>query len=173
MRLRTASSLLLGLVVMGVACGSDDDSSASGSASEMMPAASKCEAEGTVDTAFDSEAVIDLGEWFVRAPNASLTKGTVKVIANNSGGDTHELVIVRGVSPDELTVVDGKVDEDVLPAGAFIGEIESFDARSSCDAVFELDAGSYSLFCNIVETEDDGSIESHFEEGMVTVVEVS
>lgn len=71
------------------------------------------------------------------------------ITAGNIGGDdAHELVIVRGDDPDSLPVADGKVAEDELPDGDYI------------------------FFCNLVEEESDGTIESHFEEGMRTVVTV-
>ena len=63
------------------------------------------------------------------------------------------------------------MQEDELEEGAFIGEIEAFPAGETCEGTFELpEAGDYILFCNIVETLEDGSVESHFEEGMVTTV---
>ncbi|MDG2112525.1 MAG: hypothetical protein P8N02_07935 [Actinomycetota bacterium] len=65
------------------------------------------------------------------------------------------------------------VDEAAFPEGAFIGEIEEFAAGASCDGTFALEAGNYVFFCNITETEPDGTLESHFEEGMFTVVTLS
>jgi hypothetical protein len=85
----------------------------------------------------------------------------------------HELVVVAAGSADELTVVDGQVDEEALPEGAFVGEVEGFPSGETCDGTFDLAAGDYVLFCNIVETEADGTIESHYEEGMVTEFSVA
>ncbi|MGB8361240.1 MAG: hypothetical protein WCE80_07570, partial [Acidimicrobiia bacterium] len=67
----------------------------------------------------------------------------------------------------------GKVIEDDLPEGSFIGEVEEFEAGTTESATFDLGEGTYTLFCNISEEEDDGSIESHFQQGMVTTIEVT
>lgn len=93
----------------------------------------------------------------------------MKVEATNEGEHPHELVIVRGANAD-LPVVDGVVDEASVPEGDFIGEIEPFTGE--CAGTFELTAGTYSLFCAIVEEEEDGTVENHYELGMVTEVDV-
>lgn len=115
---------------------------------------------------------VSLFEWGVDPSTSSVSAGDVTFNATNDGGEPHELVIVKDVAPGDLTVVDGKVDEDGLPAGAFIGEIEEFEAGTSESATFDLEAGTYTIFCNITE-EEDGEIESHFENGMVTTIEVT
>ena len=103
-----------------------------------------------------------------------MSAGEVTFNASNEGAEPHELVIVRADSADSLPVDEnGKVDEDALPAGAFIGEIEEFAAGGSESATFDLTAGTYILFCNIVEEESDGTFESHFQEGMVTTFTVN
>jgi hypothetical protein len=95
--------------------------------------------------------------------------GTVTFEARNTGQDAHELVVVRAADPASLPVAaDGTVDEEKLPEGAFVGEIEAFGAGQSCTGTFELPAGSYALFCNLLETEADGSKENHYANGMRT-----
>ena len=42
----------------------------------------------------------------------------------------------------------------------------------TCEGTFELTAGDYVLFCALVE-EEGGTLESHYEEGMVTTFTVS
>ena len=61
---------------------------------------------------------------------------------------------------------DGGLDEDKLPEGGLIGEIEPFAGGKLCKGAFNLAAGKYVLLCNIVETEPNGEKESHFKEGM-------
>ena len=89
--------------------------------------------------------------------------------ADNQGGEDHEMVVVRADDPADLpTDADGAVDEEQIAEDDFIGEIEEFPSSEQETATFEMDAGTYVLFCNITETEDDGEVESHFAEGMVT-----
>ena len=98
---------------------------------------------------------------------ADVPAGTVTFEARNTGEDAHELVVVRAADPASLPLAaDGTVDEDKLPEGAFVGEIEAFPAKQTCPGTFELAAGSYALFCNILETEADGAKENHYANGM-------
>jgi len=124
---------------------------------------------GGTDAEDDGEAHVTLDEWSVEVKEADLAAGNVKVEATNAGEDAHELVIVRGATAD-LPIVDGVVDEEGLAEGDFIGEIEPFTGE--CEGTFELTAGTYTLFCAIVEEEEDGTVENHYELGMVTEVEV-
>jgi hypothetical protein len=152
-----AVQLLGGLCVVGLAltaCGSDDDSNGG-------------------DAAAGNEITVSLSEWAVDAP-ATADAGSVTITANNDGGERHELVIVRADSTDGFQLDDtGKVDEAGFAEGDFIGEIEEFDGGTSETATFDLEPGTYVLFCNIVEEEDDGTFESHYLEGMVTTISVS
>jgi uncharacterized cupredoxin-like copper-binding protein len=120
-----------------------------------------------------SDADVSLYEWGVDAPS-SVSAGEVTFAATNDGGETHEMVIVRGVAPEDLPVDEnGAVIEDDLPEGAFVDEIEDLEAGDTQSLTVDLEAGTYTIFCNITEEEDDGSIESHLANGMVTTVEVT
>jgi len=166
-------------------CGDDDGAavrdlggdSGSGSSPESGSASSpatpgECVTVGTSDAPVTNGIGVDLGEWFVDPVPGATQPGVIDVVASNVGAEDHELVIVKADSPADLTVVDGAVQEDDLPDGAFIGEIEAFPGGEECSGAFELEAADYVLFCNIVETEADGTIESHYEEGMVTTFTV-
>ena len=158
--------LLLALVLAVVAvpaCGGDDGSE------ESAAEGAACEPVGDGG---GTEVVVTLDEFSVAAEPASVAAGAVTFDVRNDGEEPHELVVVRAASTSELTVVEGRVDEDALPAGAFIGEVEAFAAGETCEGTFDLAAGTYVLFCNIAETED-GHLESHFEEGMATTFEVT
>ena len=116
---------------------------------------------------------VSLFEWGVDPSTASVAAGEITFAATNDGGEPHELVIVRDVAPDALPVdEDGRVIEDDLPEGAFIGEIEEFEAGTTESATFDLEAGTYTIFCNIIE-EDGDEMESHFANGMVNTIEVT
>ena len=83
-------------------------------------------------------------------------------------------VVVKGDNAEGLPKdADGGLDEDKLPEGALIGEIEEFAPAQVCSAVFNMPAGKYVLLCNITETEPTGEKESHFKEGMHTSLVVS
>lgn len=167
-RMRGTIAAALGMtVVLGLAgCGDDSSDSAA-------PEAEDCVVVDGTEGGGTPAITVGLSEWSVSPTPAQVTKGTVTVEAENNGQEVHELVIARA-PVDQLKVVDGAVDEAQLPPGAFIGEIEGFPSATSCTATFQLaEPGTYSFFCNIVETEPDGTKESHFEEGMVTSVTVS
>jgi len=116
---------------------------------------------------------VSLYEWSVEPSATSVSAGDVTFNATNDGGEAHELVIVKGVAPGDLPVdADGKVIEDDLPDGSFIGEIEEFEAGTTESATFDLEAGTYTIFCNITE-DDNGEVESHFKNGMVATIEVT
>lgn len=118
-------------------------------------------------------ATYELTEWSVEGPS-SLDGGTVEITADNVGGELHELVVVRADSIDDWDIDEtGKVLEDQFSDDNLLGEIEEFEAGTAETATFDLTPGTYILFCNIVEQEEDGEWESHFLEGMWTTVEVT
>jgi len=180
-----ASGLALVLVLAG--CGSDDGAgvrnvdgtgaasasgtgSGSGTASASAPAA--CEPVGDAG-ASDATVAVELKEWAVLPAQASAPAGDITFATRNTGADAHELVVVRADDPATLPLAaDGTVDEAKLPEGAFIGEIEAYPAKQTCAGTFRLTAGSYVLFCNILETEADGRKENHYANGMRTRFEV-
>jgi hypothetical protein len=195
--MRTRRSRLAGagvalLLVLAAGCGSDDgagvrtvDSGAQsasgagsgsaaggGSGSGTASAAVACKPVGDAATA-DAKVAVELSEWSVAPKQASVQAGTITFEAANVGADAHELVVVRADNPATLPQSsDGIVDEARLPAGALIGEIEAFPAKQSCQGTFTLAAGRYALFCNILETEADGTKENHYANGMRTGFEV-
>lgn len=116
---------------------------------------------------------VSLSEWTVLPDVREVAAGDVSFTADNEGTEPHELVIVRAVSLADLPLGDdGAVDEAGIAEEDFIGEIEEFAAGESRDGTFTLDAGTYALFCNIVET-DEGEVESHYQLGMATTLTVT
>ncbi|MEA2931817.1 MAG: hypothetical protein QOI56_602 [Actinomycetota bacterium] len=167
-RLLAAMAVATGLVL--TACsgggGGGDGKAAAGDATT-------CHADGGIDSASTTPTpmTVDLEEWTVSPAPLAVAAGPVRVTARNRGTEKHEVVVVRAPI-DRLPVADGAVDEEGLPAGALVGEIEAFDAGGTCTTTFDLSPGTYSFFCNVVETEADGTRESHFEKGMVSAVTV-
>lgn len=136
---RTSSLLLTAVALVATSCGDDEG--------------------GTVE--------VTLQEFAVGAQPATIGAGEVTFEATNTGpDDLHELVIVRtDLGAISLpTNPDGSVDEEGEGI-ELIGEIEEFPVGETESATFDLEAGSYVLFCNIVEQED-GETESHYQEGM-------
>lgn len=127
---------------------------------------------GLVMTPPDAAQVeVTLTEWVVQPSKASVPGGPVYFLANNVGQEPHELVVIKTVlAPEDLPVDDeGRVPEDAID---LIGEIEPFAADSSGSTVLDLEPGSYVLICNILEEEDDGTKESHYQQGMRTAFTV-
>jgi len=142
--------------------------SASGSAS--APAEAPCVYVGNVDEAPKAWVDLTLTEFSIAPQPSEVKAGPVEFIARNTGAEPHELVIVPfdGDPADLPTDADGGVDEAKLPEGTEIFEIEGFTSENICAATFELKAGKYALFCNIIEEEDNGEKEAHYAEGMYT-----
>jgi hypothetical protein len=185
---RRLAGLGLGLALLLAGCGSDDGAgvrnvdgtqaatgggtrsasgTGSGSGTASGPAAA-CKPVGDPATS-DATIAVELNEWKVLPARADVPAGTVTFETRNTGEDAHELVVVRADDPATLPLAaDGTVDEAKLPGGAFVGEIEAFPAKQTCTGTFELAAGSYALFCNILETEADGTKENHYANGMRT-----
>jgi hypothetical protein len=195
---RRAVALLGLVALLGVgACGEDDDDggavretgpgaggSGSASASGTGSASGSASASGTASGAAIPECVYvgssaetptgvvvaTLTEFSVAPDPAEVAAGTIEVVAHNEGAEAHEIVVVRydGDPADMPVADDGSVDEEQLPEGAVIGEIEGFAGGQTCATAFDLEPGSYVLLCNIVEEEESGEMEAHYHEGMYT-----
>jgi plastocyanin len=131
------------------------------------------EATGCVPSGDPSKATsrvaATLRDFEIRLADGSVAGGTVAIEAKNAGTHPHEIVVVKGVAPADLPHDStGKVDEGQLAAGAVIGELEAFNPGLSCAAAFDLDPGTYTLFCNVVGPEG-----AHEKLGMVAVLAVS
>jgi len=109
------------------------------------------------------ENTFGLGEFTITPPTNSMHAGTVKITANNIGGEEYELVIVRASDAAGLpTGQKGSVNEDQIDEADKVGEIEEVAAGSEKSASFDLTPGKYVAFCNIVDHMGD----VHFSEGM-------
>jgi hypothetical protein len=117
---------------------------------------------------------VRLIEFEVKPRLDFIEKGKTKFVVKNGGTEEHELVVVRGDDPAALpTDADGAVDEDQIAKADVVGELEEIKKGKTKSKVFKLSTDSYILFCNIVETEEDGTIVSHFAEGMYTTIDAS
>lgn len=115
------------------------------------------------------QVTVVLSEFIIEPDRTAVPAGEVEFVVKNEGGDEHELEIVAAETAQALpTDEDGaaQVSEDQE-----VGEIEDVEPGATKRATFDLEPGSYVLICNIVEEEEDGTVESHFEEGMHTLFE--
>ncbi len=110
---------------------------------------------------------VTLQEFAIAASPTSIGAGEVTFEATNDGpNDPHELVVFRtDLAPDALpTSDDGAVDEGGEGV-ELIDEIEEFPVGETQSMTLDLEAGSYVFVCNLVE-EEEGQLESHYQEGM-------
>lgn len=154
----------------GTATGARTGSSTHGGTATHVAA---CQPVGDPATA-RAKMDVTLDEWSVQTAQPSVAAGPVTFTAQNAGEEPHELVIVRAAGDPGALPVDeqGAVDEEKLPPGARIGEIEAFPSGTSCQGTFELPAGDYVLFCNIVE-QHGGEQHVHYPLGMRTKLTVT
>ncbi len=156
------------LVTGGVACSDDDDEDGG-----KTPAASATAAAGSTPAAAGTIINVILNEFAVAPDKSTVSAGNVTFRAKNEGpDDAHEMVIIRtDLAPSALpTVADGSVPEESID---LVDEIEEIAVGESDELTVELKAGSYVLICNIVQTEPDGTIESHYQKGMRTGLTVN
>ena len=172
--MKALAALLLTVLAAAslTACGSDDGGNvtASGSASGSSAAAPSkdCKVEDGTDAKRDSEVHVTLDEWSITVDETTVKAGNVELHTTNAGKEPHELVVIEGAKPSELTIGDKGLDEDALPEGAkVLGEIEPFKGDGTvCAGTFHLAADDYTLLCNIVES--SGMKHAHAKEGMIT-----
>lgn len=125
------SSIAIFMMLAIVGCGSSKESGSTGAA----------------------QNTFGLGEFTITPPTNTLHAGKVSLTANNEGGEEHELVIVKAKSVASLpTKADGSVDEDMIPAADKVGEIEDIAPQTKKSKSFELKAGAYIAFCNLVDS---------------------
>jgi len=117
---------------------------------------------------------LTLTEYQITSTLQFIAKGKSNFVAKNSGTVKHEVVVIRGADPSALpTKPDGSVDESQIPKTDKVGEIGNVKSGKTKSKTLKLPAGSYILFCNIIDTEPDGTQISHFAKGMYTTLNAS
>jgi hypothetical protein len=162
------SALIAALVICiaFTAC-SDDDSGDDDSDSDAAAEPDPCTVEGGVRGP-GNQIQAAFTEFEISLTPTTVAPGKVTFVAVNNGQATHELVLVKGATIDDLTIDDNGLVRDALPDGAAqAGEIEPIPAGQTCTGTFELSADDFVVLCNIVE---GGT--SHANEGMVTSLTV-
>lgn len=159
LRLALGALAVAGSVVLAAGCSdSDDGPEAPAAVAEPDPEA---EAHPTVDPNAtptpdpgppNATVKVVLHEWSVVPNERAVEAGVIQFIADNTGEETHELVILK--DGEELAEIEG------LAAG----HVQALRIR--------LEPGTYELACLIVETKPDGTKEDHYKLGMHSPFEV-
>jgi uncharacterized cupredoxin-like copper-binding protein len=137
--------------------------SPSASPTGTLPSEPATEAPGSEAPAAGSVEVT-LQDGVVTVAPDSAAAGEVTFAVTNDGPDAiHEFVIIRtDLAPDELpTADDGSVDESSGDIEV-VDEIEGLDVGATEELTVTLEAGSYVLVCNVV----DSDFGSHYAAGM-------
>jgi uncharacterized cupredoxin-like copper-binding protein len=146
------------LLVTAAACGDDDDDDDGNGGATTAPDG---DGEGT-------DVAVTLQEFNVIPNPTSAAAGTVNFNIQNDGpDDPHEFVVIKtDLAADALpTAEDGSVDEEGEGIEV-VDEVEDLEVGGTETLTVDLEAGAYVLICNITEEEADGTIESHYQEGM-------
>jgi len=155
-----------GLSLLAVGCGTSEETAGDESAAEPMRS---CEPVGT-ELEDRAVKVVDISttDFLFTPADIDVPAGLVTFAVTNDGKHEHELAFLPGGG--DVPFVDGEPDEDALAAaGAF--ELEAFGPGQTCNATFELAAGTYTIFC-IVRLDDDETHLHRGMEGQVTAVDV-
>ena len=123
---------------------------------------------------------VTLQEYTMTPHAAALKAGDVRLTVNNVGSITHELVLVRAPSLSALPIAQtatadravGDVNEEAIPASAKMGETGDVKPGQTVVKHFHLAPGTYVMFCNIDNTNPDGTTLNHFHQGMAATITV-
>ena len=124
------------------------------------------------------EAVeIDIREWNLTLSKEKVRAGHVGFAVKNRGKETHELAIIKlnnNMMATGRLPVDkhGAIDEGTMNFGQIVGEIENLKSGDKAKQLFKLEPGRYAVICNMLEKEEDGSMEAHYSMGMHALLEV-
>jgi hypothetical protein len=112
-------------------------------------------------------------EFSLTLDRASAPRGTVIFHVTNAGEDTHEFLVIRtDRAPNDLPTEDDGSYLENGPGTQLLQEIEEVPPGTSKDLTIDLTQGNHVLICNMVHTEDDGTIEVHYQLGMHTAFRV-
>ena len=182
-------ALLLMLITLLAACSGADESvrtlgsegSASGSGTGSVAGSGSASGSGSAVAAVEKDCApvgedlesqatrtvdLQLADYAFEPDEIGVDAGVITFATRNAGSEAHELAFLPGGGEVPFTE-DGSPDEDALEAaGAF--ELEAYRPGQRCNATYEFDPGTYTLFC-IVEAPDG---ETHYEKGMRGSLEV-
>lgn len=126
---------------------------------------SGCITKGATTKQAAASIEFELDEYSVTPP-AQIAAGVNRIVVKNFGIDPHEIIITAAASTDALPIVDGAVDLEALPEKLY--RVQEFAGNTICEGTFDLPAGDYVAFSNLV-----GEQGSDFEQGMVVTFTVA
>ena len=113
-------------------------------------------------------AKLSLTEYTIAVTAPSVKAGKVTISASNVGGGKHEVVLLAASDLKGFaTRDDGSLDEDKIAEAQKMGEVGEIEIGKSGSKSFDLKAGTYTVVCNLVDKNADGSVTSHYAKGMV------
>lgn len=162
-RRRLGAVVLVATVIGLSACGDEgrggSDTGVGTDSSDSEEAACAPVGEDLESEATETLAV-QLDDYAFVPPTPEVEAGVVTFAAENVGRENHELAFLPGGGEVPMTG-EGEPDEAALAdAGAF--ELEAFGPGQTCEATYDLEPGTYTLFCIVASS--DG--ETHHEKGM-------
>lgn len=161
----TGTALALVLAVALAGCGRDDDAgqAAAPTAAGTPTAAAErvCAPVGEDLEARAGETVeVQLTDYAFVPDHVEVDAGVITFATENDGTEPHELAFLPGGGDVPFTE-DGAPDEEALEAaGAF--ELEAYSPGQGCHATYDLEPGSYTLFCIVGSPDGD----THYQKGM-------
>ena len=140
------------MALVAAACGGEGDGEAS-SGPDCAPAGTELAAGA--DTTVD----VSLDDYAIGLSTSTVDAGVVTFDTTNEGSEPHELAFLPGGGDVPFTA-DAPDEEALAGRGAF--ELEAYGPGRSCSATYDLEPGTYTLFC-IVDSPDG---QTHLEKGM-------
>ena len=138
--LTAVAALTVGSVMLiGIGCGGDNKNESS------QPATTSTQQPGQGAV---SNVTIQMGEYFFKPNDVTVSAGKVAITAPNKGKIDHELVLLKtDVSPAKLkTEKDGEVTEEAYSGPGEIPDVESGETGKT---TLNLKPGTYAMICNL------------------------
>lgn len=121
----------------------------------------------------NQKVVVKAFEYGFRTAPSAAAAGKITFSVKNIGGEKHEMVLVRTEPGVPLpTKANGTVNEKAIPKADHFGEVENIKPNKAKSLTRTLPAGSYVVFCNLVD-KAGGTTRSHYDEGMQATITVS
>lgn len=119
-----------------------------------------------------SKLDVEIREWNVTSSVEKIPAGDIEVTIRNKGKEVHEMVLMMLNTNDPVLHLpvdkNGAIDEKTMTFAKIVDETEGMEPGKHVKKTVNLKPGRYAFVCNMVETEKDGSIESHYSKGMAT-----